>query len=165
MMGGVSLSVPYVLAAAAETAPDAKVALAGREVTCAELQRLTRVDAEKLIGAGHLPEQTLGGPLAGFEGLVQCLAALQVGLRLSPCQVPQHTPTIPLPDVEVVMTTLWSQTLTVDATANRPAMTHGELLALASSPRGQTKTPEWLAPLVQVLAAILTVANPAQPRP
>jgi len=69
--------VPYVLAAAAQTAPDAKVALAGREVTCAELQRLTRVGAEKLIGAGHLPEQTLGGPLAGFEGLVQGLAALQ----------------------------------------------------------------------------------------
>lgn len=158
--------MPYVLTAAAETVPDAKVVVAGREVTCAELKRLTRVDAEKLLAAGYRRGQALHEPLAGFEGLVRGLAALRVGLRLSPCQAQQPAPTGRVPDVEVVTTTLWSQTPAVDPEApTRAAMTHGELLALASSPTGSDEGPEWLAPLVQVLAAVLAAANPAQPRP
>jgi len=88
------LSVPYVLTAAAETVPDAKVVVAGREVTCAELERLTRVDAEKLLAAGYRRGQALHEPLAGFEGLVRGLAAFA-----SACGSALARPNSPLPPV------------------------------------------------------------------
>lgn len=152
--------MPYVLTAAAETVPDATLAVAGRQVTCAELERLSRAHAEMLLAAGYRPGHAFPAPMVGFEALLRALAALRVGLRLTPSQGPRLTRTGGSPDVKVVMTTLWSDTPAVELEAPaRAVMTHGALLALASSPSGSVEGPEWLEPLIQVLAAVLAAGN------
>jgi len=151
----VSLSVPYVLSAAAVTVSDATVGVAGRLITCAELERRTRNQAELLLAAGYRPGQAFHAPMAGFEALIRALAALRVGLRLTRSQGPQLIRTGGCPTSRS-LTTLWSDTPAVELEAPaRAVMTQGALLALAGSPSGSVEAPEWLDGLVQVLAAVL----------
>ncbi|MBA2308350.1 MAG: hypothetical protein H0W01_03385, partial [Pseudonocardiales bacterium] len=50
-----SLSVPYILAAAAQSEPTRRVSVADRSVSCAELNSLTERAAYELLASGDRP--------------------------------------------------------------------------------------------------------------
>lgn len=153
-----SLSVPAVLAAAAESMPDRTVPVVDRWVSCAELDALTRAEAQALLAAGFEASGRLTvSSMASFAEMIRALAALRAGLVLTRHEVSPASPAGRTADAEVLSEGVWSQTPAAEmGDADRPpVITHGDLLALAQDGNGGSAG--WLQPLVQLVRALTRV--------
>ena len=156
-MEAMSLSVPYVLAAAALAAPERCVPVGEHLMRCDELDAQTSATARNLLREGWRPGDAYPlTDLATAAGLVRTLGALRVGLCLVERGSARPIPADQPPDAAVIMTTIWSET---PAAKLEPGsvVSHARLLALAEGDGSQW--PQVLEPLRQALVAIMTMNN------
>jgi len=151
----VSLSVPYILAAAAQSEPTRRVSVADRSVSCAELNSLTERAAYEPLASGDRPAHGVQfSSLSAFEDVIGALGAIRVGIIVTAdgdtCAADDGL----VPESEVAMTRVWSESPAAEVAGR--VVTHGELLALAE--RGDDGHGcEWLRPLVDAISAILAL--------
>jgi len=161
-----SLAIPYVLDAAAETAPGAVVRVAHRDLTAAELGRRTVAGAERCLAEGMMPGDRIPlPPLDAVDGIVDALAAARIGLVLCEGSAAGNGSATgdgslraeaAHGDRDVAESRVWSETPV--AIVGGRTLTHGDVIGLAG--RADDPGPEALRPLPAVLRSIATAMGP-----
>lgn len=120
-----SLAVPYLIAAAAESHPDAVIDVAGTDLDCAELDRRTLNAARELCSTEH-PVSVLipSGGLCDASSVCAALGAMLVGIPLSDRPDDRDEPRV---DADVRESQVWSAV--VAARVGGDDYDHGTLLA------------------------------------
>lgn len=147
-----SLAIPYILDAAAETSPGATVEVAGHNLTVKVLNHRSIVGAERYLHEGYRPGDHIPLPSMTSVGqVIDVLAATRVGLILSDGAVPalSHSDA-PHMDRDVAESRIWSEIPA--AVIGSRVLTHGDVIRAVD-----TAGPEGLAPLGPVLAVLRSI--------
>lgn len=148
-----SLAVPYILDAAAQTNPHAVLTLGGVKITAHELSRRTQARADRYLDDGFQPGNPITFPPAhDLDGLIDALSAVRVGLVLSDnAASPDTGADRPLSaDRHVCESRLWSQS-PLARTAG-VTITHGDTInAAAAHPE---RLPVQLQPILRALRVV-----------
>lgn len=142
-----SLSIPFALESAVETAPDATVDVAGTSMTIAQLARRVDTLVRHLADTDDAKSGTLRlPPIDETEGLCRALAAASLGLVLTDSDTDTGTPASAGTSRDAV----WSGSPL--ARIGDRTVTHGEVVERSGRPA--SGVPASLAPLAALVAAL-----------
>ncbi|MCW4459623.1 hypothetical protein [Microbacterium sp. MPKO10] len=148
-----SLAIPYLLDAAAETGPDEVITILEERITVGTFNDRTQAGADRFLADGLRPGDSIRLPsFDSLASIIDSLAAARVGLVLSDMDPTTHARTNrPLPtDRYVSESLLWSES--AFASIGGDMITHGRVIRAA---RQDARTlPSELGPLLHAIRAV-----------
>lgn len=132
--------------------PNARVACADRELSVADLDRLSAEAAEALMAAGYASGSRHLVAGAGFPATVERLASARIGVVLADTDTPSAAG---VGHLDVLEQRVWSETPVLE-TPDGTLVTHGAVLAALDH---GAVDPRWPHDLVAVVGSLLAAGG------